>query len=143
MKLFKEIIPGLKEPEVLIRACREEDYQQIAQRLSDKVEIETTKGIKRLNKPDIIYVEALKNYVELHTTSDSIQVRMPLYKMKEKLGEDFIQVSRSYLINFQGLSALEVDLVQGLVARVSGLKIPVTRSFVANLEARIEKEQEK
>lgn len=69
----------------------------------------------------------------MHTKNDEYTLRLPLYKMNESLGFDFIQVSRFYLINFKHLTSVEADLVNGMIARVSDLKIPISRNYIKNL----------
>lgn len=139
MKIFKKIDPNCGETELTVRTYSELEYQKIADKFDDRLRLDTTEGLRLVKRSELVYVEAMKNYLELHAqTGESYTVRSPLYKMKESLGSDFIQLSRSYLINFDKLTAVEADLVNGMVARVAGLKIPISRSYLKEIYRKLE-----
>ena len=141
MKIIKKIDPDKKQTTLTIATWNEREAEKIIQCFDDRVRINTTKGIRLMKRSDVIYVEALRNYLKIHTTDHIDTLRLPLYKIKEILGEDFIQVSRSYLINYNYLTAVEADFVNGMVARVAGLKIPISRTYLKNLYDRMEEEK--
>ncbi|MGM9885959.1 MULTISPECIES: LytTR family DNA-binding domain-containing protein [unclassified Lactococcus] len=141
MKLFKHIDSKLRETEITIAATNEVDFERYARLLANRIQVETVDGLKVIALSDLIYVEAERNYLYLHLNDDSLKVRSPLYKLKESLGADFIQVSRSYLINFKELTSVEADFVNGMVGRVGKFKIPISRAYLKNVYERMEMEK--
>ncbi|MCT4433139.1 LytTR family DNA-binding domain-containing protein [Lactococcus cremoris] len=133
MKIIKKIVPNITQTEIIIKTRSEIEYNKIIQNFDQRIPLNTTDGLRLVEKKDIIYVESFKNYSKLHTKNDEYTLRLPLYKMNESLGFDFIQVSRFYLINFKHLTSVEADLVNGMIARVSDLKIPISRNYIKNL----------
>jgi len=62
----------------------------------------------------IIYAEALDHFLDIHTTGEKLTIKMPMYKLAEKL--DFISCHRSYLVNplfIQKITRTEVILDTG------------------------------
>lgn len=141
MKIKKEIDSQLTETEITVKTWSETEYQKVFEKFDDRLKLNTTEGLCFINRSDLIYVEALRNYLELHATDTMFKIRSPLYKMKEVLGSDFIQVSRSYIINFQMLTSVEADIINGMIARVNGFKVPISRNYLKNIDKRIEEEK--
>ncbi|MCL2676401.1 MAG: LytTR family transcriptional regulator [Streptococcaceae bacterium] len=141
MKIKKEINVQLTETELLIRTFSEEEYEKIASQFDDKISIHTVEGIQMIKRTEIYYIESLRNYLEVHRAEQGFIVRMPLYKMEELLGQDFIRISRSYLINFKHLKAVETDLIYGMLARCGDFKVPLSRNYLKNLYKRMEEDK--
>ncbi|TPN88827.1 LytR/AlgR family response regulator transcription factor [Aquimarina algicola] len=58
------------------------------------------KHLKKINLKDVLFVEAMQNYVKIVTTDEDIIIKMPLKKLKNQLPiEDFIQTHKSYIIS--------------------------------------------
>ncbi|MCL2113093.1 MAG: LytTR family transcriptional regulator [Streptococcaceae bacterium] len=140
MKIFKKIDPHLGETEITVKTWSEEEYKKVFQVFDNRIKLETKDGLRIVKRSELIYVEALRNYLDLHTEKETLTVRLPLYKLKRLLGSDFIQVSRSYLINFQLLTSVEADVFNGMIARVSGLKVPVSQGYLKEIYKRMEEE---
>lgn len=141
MKIRKEIDLKLKETEITIRTWSDEEYQKLLNKLDQRIPFNTTEGLILINPSELFYIEAVGNYVELHSLNQSFLVRSPLYKISDLLQHYFIQVSRSYLINFEQLSSIENDFIHGLVARVGKYKIPISRSGLKAINNRISEEE--
>lgn len=141
MKILKKIDPMCGETELTIRTWSEAEYQKIVRQFDNRINLETNKGLQVLKKSEILYVESLRNYLECHTATEHYTVRSPLYKMKNMLGDDFIQVSRSYLINFAHLTSVETDFINGMVARVGGKKVPISRNYLQEIYRKLEEEK--
>lgn len=62
----------------------------------------------------ILYIGSNRNYLEVYAkennTIKNFRVRLTLYKIKELLSDDFIQISRTYIINYNFLDSVEADL---------------------------------
>ena len=62
----------------------------------------------KLNKEDIFYIEALKDYVIIHTNDSRYTIHSTMKDIEAKIGSnDFIRVHRSYIVQIDKISAIE------------------------------------
>ena len=79
---------------------------------------------------DILYLEALGDYVKVFTTEKRHMVLATLKSFEEKLsGQGFMRVHRSYIINLKKVQGFARNTVV-----VEGTDIPVSRSYKAELK---------
>ena len=83
--------------------------------------IKSEKQLKKVTISDILFVEAMQNYIKIVTNEQSITAHMSLKTMKEMLPNDFIQTHKSYLI-----SKYKVDEIKGNEIVISHYKIPIS-----------------
>jgi len=63
--------------------------------------IKTDHRIQKINTKEILYIEALQNYVSLNTLSGRIMSLQPLKKIEEQLSKaEFVRVHKSYIVSF-------------------------------------------
>ena len=71
----------------------------------------------------IVYIEAYREYVKIHTTDTTILSLTSMKNIADMLpAEMFFRIHRSYLISIQYL-----DMIQGYEAIVAGTTLPVSR----------------
>ncbi len=114
---------------------RFEKAVQKALQLLDEVQAEVTIPVKQdyrnvlISSKDILYIEALGNYIKIHTRK---QTYLPQMKMKEAEAmlpaDSFKRIHRSFIINTAYL-----DSYSKTEAIVAGNSLPVSRSYAANL----------
>ncbi len=76
------------------------------------IEVKSNRRIHRLRVADIIYVEAMGNYVRYVTAGgDRTIVYNSLKQAQSELPDSFVRIHRSYLINHQLISAYDKDTV--------------------------------
>lgn len=98
---------------------------------SDEEEIFIKKGssLVKLKLRDIIYIEALENYVTLITNNDKFTIHFTMKAIENQLPSGvFIRVHRSFIINksmIQSISESSLDLNVGGTLK----NIPVGKSF--------------
>jgi len=74
---------------------------------------------------NILYVEAMSEYIRIHTSNQKITTLQSLRNMEAKLPSDqFLRVHRSYLIALDKIEAIEGNQVL-----ISEVKIPVSKSY--------------
>jgi DNA-binding LytR/AlgR family response regulator len=83
--------------------------------------IKSEKQLKKVNINDILFVEAMQNYIKIVTSEQSITAHMSLKTMKEMLPSDFIQTHKSYLV-----SKYKVDEINGNQIVIKNYKIPIS-----------------
>jgi len=70
--------------------------------------VKTEHRIQKLNLIDIQYIEALQNYVSLHTTAGRVMSLQPLKKLEEQLpAAEFVRVHKSYIVSLRHISSVE------------------------------------
>jgi DNA-binding LytR/AlgR family response regulator len=98
-------------------------------------------GVTRyVKRSDIVYVEAQRDYVRLHTRETGHLVRIPLATLEEKWGAaGFLRVHRRYLVNASYVAGLRtaggrttVDLGQGQSVPVSRRHTPVVKEALVS-----------
>ena len=69
----------------------------------------------RIRVDDIVYVEGLKDYIVIHTTSKKVVTRMKIKEVEEMLPEDsFMRINRSYIVNREAIDSFDNnDIVIG------------------------------
>ena len=93
--------------------------------------VKENKSWHRLKVSEIMYVQALENYVVIHTTLKKFIVKQTLSATKEKLqSHRFLQVHKSYIIN--------PNFVQSINDRgitISNVIIPLGNHFKKNIKS--------
>jgi DNA-binding LytR/AlgR family response regulator len=104
--------------------------------LKSKISISTKKAseyffvkcdgrIARVVYDELIYVQAMANYITLYTTSDKLIVYMSVKGILEKLpSEIFLQVHKSYIVNIE-----KINTIQGNILHLGNTKITIGASF--------------
>lgn len=89
---------------------------------------------------EILWVEAAANYVRLHTTRRVHSLRATLESIEERLGQRFLRVSRSALVNRQAVDVVEPFLKGSFILVLKGgARIRSSRSYRDNLTALLER----
>lgn len=140
LKIQVEIEKKWTEPEVRIRAAEERIGKQIADRLEDYQENQLVIKVKDefifLNKAEIVYLEVFNKIVTLYTAKENYSFRKSLVAIKEELpSEQFLQVSKSALVNTKEIQKLELAFSGSMYAYLKNQqKITVSRRFVDQLK---------
>ncbi len=95
---------------------------------SDFIFIKADKKTHRLSFKDIIYVEALGDYIKIHTEQTSIVTYMSLKKMEAILPSTlFPRVHKSYIISLEKIISIEGNMVE-----IANEKITIGSSYRKN-----------
>lgn len=89
--------------------------------------------VRRLHMDDILYAEAMGDYVKLQTAQKFYTVHSTLKAVEERLpASKFIRVHRSYLV-----SLYKIDSIQDAALVIQGKSVPVADAFRARLNKRM------
>ena len=89
--------------------------------------------VRRLKLEDILYAEAMGDYVKLHTPQKFYAVHTTLKTVEERLpDEQFIRVHRSYIVALS-----KIDTIQDGAIIINGKPIPVADAYRATLNKRM------
>ena len=92
--------------------------------IEDYVFIKADNKLVKIFYNDILYVEALQNYVTIHTTNKKYITYLTFKSMEESLPADqFIRVHKSYLV-----SASKIESIEGNCIRIGQHEIPISRT---------------
>ena len=88
--------------------------------------LKVDKKLVKIKFEDILYVESLKDYIKVFTTSGNYLVHKSLTSMTEELPDsNFIRIHRSYTIAIDKVKSVEGNLVE-----IATTKIPIGRKYV-------------
>ncbi len=88
--------------------------------------IKVNKKMLKINFDDILYIESLRDYVEIVTSEDTYLVLSSMTAIIEQLPTDiFLRIHRSYSINMQKIRSIDGNLVE-----LPGKKIPIGRNYL-------------
>lgn len=86
--------------------------------------IKADNKLVRILFDEVLFVEALQNYVTIHTTGKKYMTYLTFKSVEDYLpGDKFIKVHKSYII-----SASKVDSIEGNEIRIGQHHIPVSRN---------------
>ena len=137
LKAFEfNIVDYLIKPLTFSRFCKAVDkairyYANKEVSNSDANEIFIKKGsaLVKLKVRDIIYVEALENYVTLNTKNEKFTIHFTMKALEYQLPSDtFIRVHRSFIVNISLIKTIKensIDLIIGNELR----DIPIGQSY--------------
>ena len=81
--------------------------------------------MRKIPVKDIFFVEVFSHACVIRTGDENIETQMPIRELETRLGEDFVRVHRSYLVNLERIRKIgksEVSLENGSVVPLSRRK---------------------
>jgi DNA-binding LytR/AlgR family response regulator len=90
--------------------------------------VKANKKLEKIVINNILFVEALAHYVVLHTTEKKLIVYLSLKSLQDKLPARFIQIHKSYLVNFDKIEALDTETVS-----INKQTLPIGKNYKAQL----------
>jgi DNA-binding LytR/AlgR family response regulator len=111
----------------------EDKQQPIEKSTGEYFYVKCDNKIERVNYADLVYVEAMANYVTLYNTNKKLVVYLTIKGIQEKLPADkFLQVHKSYIVNMD-----KINNIEGNMLDVGLAKINVGQSFYEGAMKRI------
>ncbi len=89
--------------------------------------------LKKLNVEDILYLEAMGDYVKVHSPQKFHVLHSTLKSIEEKLpAVKFIRVHRSYIVALK-----KIDFIQDGVININKATIPIAETYKSGLNKRL------
>jgi DNA-binding LytR/AlgR family response regulator len=86
--------------------------------------IKTDNALVKIPYVDILFAEAMENYVAIHTREKKYIAHLTFRTLEEKLpAADFLKVHKSYIVNLTKIEGIDTE---GLM--IGGHKIPISRT---------------
>jgi DNA-binding LytR/AlgR family response regulator len=101
----------------------------------DFILLQADKKMHRINYSDILFVEAMGDYVKVNTRDKTIVVHQTLQKMQNEMpGDKFFRVHKSYLISLQ-----RIDYIEGNMVIINKVQIPIGQTYRTDFIAMLQK----
>jgi DNA-binding LytR/AlgR family response regulator len=92
---------------------------------ADHFFIKWNNQIEKIRYNDLVYAEAMLNYVMLHTTSKKMMVYVTIKSLEEQLPSDiFIKVHKSFIVNISKIKSIE-----GSILDIGNEKITISQNL--------------
>ncbi len=97
--------------------------------------VKSNNRLVKLKTKDIFYIEALKDYVVIHTQDSRFTVHSTMKDIESKMGhEDFIRVHRSFIVRLDKIASIEYP---NLILEEDKKVIPIGGSYRDDLNNKI------
>jgi len=115
--------------ERFLKACNKakeaERPTKITPQINDHFFIKCDTQIEKIFFNDLIYAEAMLNYVMLYTNSKKMMVYITIKSLEEQLpAEVFIKVHKSFIVNIN-----KVDSIEGNILNIGSEKITISQNL--------------
>lgn len=102
---------------------------------SDFIFVKSNSKLVKLKTEDIFYIEALKDYVVIHTADTRYTIHSTMKEIENKMGTaDFIRVHRSFIVRLDKIASIEFP---NLTLENEKKVIPIGGSYRDDLNNRI------
>lgn len=103
---------------------------------SDHIFVKADRKLFRLELNEIQYIEAMKDYVMIHTRDKKLMVAMNIKTIFNQLpSTDFVRINKSFVVNLN-----KVESVDSHWVTIAGFEMPLGPSFKDDLLERIRKQ---
>ena len=98
---------------------------------SEYIYVKSNSKLVKVQNSNILFVEALKDYVIIHTEDEKYTIHSTMKDIEKKLPEDiFMRVHRSFILNLNKINSIDSSIV---LIENSQKKIPIGGSYKGRL----------
>ncbi|GAB4092693.1 LytR/AlgR family response regulator transcription factor [Flaviaesturariibacter terrae] len=109
------------------------DKEEVKVEAQEFVFVKDNGILKRINVEEILYLEAMGDYVKVHTPQKFHVLHATLKSIEEKLSpQKFIRVHRSYIVSLS-----KIDFIQEGVISIGKASVPVADTYRTTLNKRL------
>jgi DNA-binding LytR/AlgR family response regulator len=94
---------------------------------ADFIFVKNKSRLSHIKKEDLLFIEALKDYVVIHTSKESYTIHSTMKEIESKLSDNvFMRVHRSYIINLSSIESIKYSNIT-----ITGIdkEIPIGGSY--------------
>lgn len=107
--------------------------KQTESKTQDYFFIKCDQQLEKIRLSEIMWVEAMQNYVQIHTTRGKFTTLLPLKSVASELPTKlFIQTHRSYIVSLNAIESIEGNLI-----KIGDAQIPISRSLQEQVKNQI------
>jgi len=97
---------------------------------SDKVFIKHQSSLVKLKYTDILWIEAMENYVMIYTFNDKFTIHFTMLALEEKLPpKSFMRIHRSFIVNISSINRIEDNIIYIKTKNKENNTIPIGKSY--------------
>ena len=87
---------------------------------------------------EILFAQVKEEKTYVYTMDQMYRVKHRLYEIKQMVGHDFVQISKSSIVRIDACESVEIDFGGALVLHIkNGLKTYVSRHYLKNFKKQI------
>ena len=87
----------------------------------------------------LYYIESVDKRTFVYSKDDCFETKLRLYELEETLGDYFLRVSKSMIVNLKKIKGVKSDLSGRMEATMlNGEKIVISRSYVKEIKRRLD-----
>lgn len=117
---FEQSEPGTGSP---VPGGREKDF----------LFVKTGKQVRRIDYDSIYYIEALKEYIAIHTGNEKMLVYKRMKEVEQQLPAQFVRIHNSFIVNISHIRNIQSNLVS-----VKSTELPVSSGYKTRFMERIQ-----
>jgi len=122
----------------LLRLDTESKASNSADDICTEIFVRQEQKLVRVATTDIIYIEALGDYVNIYTERERLTVYSTMKELGNRLpSRDFVRVHRKYIVCLGRVVAIEADTALLETSKSTTLSLPIGNSYKAALLSRL------
>jgi DNA-binding LytR/AlgR family response regulator len=91
--------------------------------IQDFIFVKAENKLVKVQWDEVFYIQAMENYVVIHTNEQKIMSLMTMKSMEERLPDrKFIRIHKSYIVNAEKVQAIEGNMVH-----IKSTRLPISR----------------
>jgi two-component system response regulator LytT len=98
------------------------------------LEIRSDRKVIPLDLRDLMIVESMADYVQIHTASNKFMTKEKISKILVRLPDNFIRVHRSFIVNSDKIDSFNKEIIN-----IQDQEIPISRKYKADTLAYLSK----
>jgi len=107
-----------------------ENEQQVKANTDNSIYFRSDRKMIKVNLSDILYIESLKDYIKVVTTSGTVITKQSISSVEEALPKDmFIRIHRSYIVAINKVQSYNHELIW-----ISSHELPISRMYRHEVE---------
>lgn len=99
------------------------NFTQFADRKSH-VFIQSNKKNIKIQLDEVLYIESLKDYIQIHFPDDKLMIKYSISRFEEQLDRRFFRVHRSFIVNTDKVTAFTKNDIE-----IGQIEIPIGSSY--------------
>jgi DNA-binding LytR/AlgR family response regulator len=132
LKAIQKVQEKLKEKNKI--SAENEEHENKAEN-DEYIFVKSSKKTYKLNLSEIYYIEALGDYVKIHTGDSFIVTYQSMKKVEELLPPSlFVRIHKSFIVSIEKIKSIEGNMVE-----VKNEKLPIGNNYKHEFQQMIEK----
>lgn len=130
---FKRFMQAIHKLESFVQSEPVVANQISGGRTNNFLFVKTGKQVRRIDYDSIYYIEALKEYIAIHTTNEKLLVYKRMKEVEQELPEQFVRIHNSFIVNIAHIRNIQSNLVS-----VKSTELPVSSGYKTRFMERIQ-----